>query len=131
MEPVPEKPAKPIKIKLRRHDRDTDDLVQRVNQETTEEEVEEEPTETLQRRPRMRDNEQHVEKSTLRITFTTRPQPSKHESMQQKIGTTEKEHEYTGINVENPRREKPREYKTPNQNYAQRNIQWRAARRRP
>ena len=42
-----EKSAKTIKIKLRRQDKDTNDLVRRVHQETTEEEAEEEPTETL------------------------------------------------------------------------------------
>ena len=42
--------------------------------------------------------------------------------MEQKIGTTRRnkiKREYTGINVENPRREKPREYKTPNQHYTE------------
>ena len=53
-----EKMAKPIKIKLRQQDKDTTDLVQRVNPETIEEEAEEEPAETLQRRPRKRDTEQ-------------------------------------------------------------------------
>ena len=54
MEPVLEKTAKPIKIKLCRQDRfrDMDDLVRRVNQETAEEEVEEELVEALQCRPR-------------------------------------------------------------------------------
>ena len=52
VELVQEKTTKPIKIKLRRQDTDTDDLVQRVNQETTEEEVEDKLVEALQRRPR-------------------------------------------------------------------------------
>ena len=47
MESSSEKTAKPIKIKLRRQDTDTDDLVQRVNTGTMEEEAEEEPAEPL------------------------------------------------------------------------------------
>ena len=58
MEPAWEKMAKTIKIKLCRQDKDTNDLVRRMNPETTKEEVEEEPAETLQRRPRKRDIEQ-------------------------------------------------------------------------
>ena len=57
MERVPEKMAKPIKIKLHQHDKDEEELVYRVNQETVEEKFEEEPTETLQRRPRKCDGE--------------------------------------------------------------------------
>ena len=56
-----EKPAKAIKIMLRRHDKEPDDLVWRVHHETTEEEAEEEPAKTLQRRPRKRDTEQRGE----------------------------------------------------------------------
>ena len=47
-------------------------------------------------------------------TFTSRPQPRKHESMLQKIGNHREESRDTRFNVENPVREKPREYKTPN-----------------
>ena len=57
------KTTKPIKIKLRWHDRDTDNLVRRVNQETAEEGDEEELVEILQRRPRKCDNEQQEEGS--------------------------------------------------------------------
>ena len=57
VEKVPEKTATPIKMKVR-HDKDQQELVYKVNQETTEEETQEEPTETLQRHPRKRDTEQ-------------------------------------------------------------------------
>ena len=57
------KTTKPIKIKLHWHDRDTDNLVRRVNQETAEEGDEEELVEILQRRPRKCDNEQQEEGS--------------------------------------------------------------------
>ena len=46
MEKVPEKTATLIKMKVR-HDKDQEELVYKVNQETTEEETQEEPTETL------------------------------------------------------------------------------------
>ena len=39
VELVQEKTTKPIKIKLCRHDRDIDDLVRKVNQETAKEEA--------------------------------------------------------------------------------------------
>ena len=58
MEPALEKTAKPKKVNLRRQDNDIDDLAGRVNLETIEEEAEEEPAKTLQRRPRKCDTEQ-------------------------------------------------------------------------
>ena len=44
-----EKQAKPIKIKLSRHDREMDTLAQRINHETAEEDAVEELIETLKR----------------------------------------------------------------------------------
>ena len=53
--------AKTIKIKLCRQDREQEDLIRRIHQETTEEEAEEEPAETLECRPKKRDREQRGE----------------------------------------------------------------------
>ena len=61
MEKAPKEPAKLIKIKLCRQDREQEDLVRRIHQETTEEEAEEEPTKTLEHRPKKRDREQRGE----------------------------------------------------------------------
>ena len=48
---------KPIKIKLRRQDQEPEDFIRKIRQETTHEEAEEEPTETLVRRSKKRDQE--------------------------------------------------------------------------
>ena len=65
-----ENSAKVFTIKLRRQEKEADDLVRRVHQETTEEEGEEEPTETLQHRPRKRDTEQQGEGSVPKLNST-------------------------------------------------------------
>ena len=70
MEKAPGGPKKTINIKLRRQDWEQEDLIRRIHQETTEEEAEEEPNETLQRRPRKRDSDQQGEGSGLETNNT-------------------------------------------------------------
>ena len=50
-----ERTDKAIKIKVRRQDREQEDLIWRIHQETTEEEADEEPAKTLELRPKKRD----------------------------------------------------------------------------
>ena len=52
---------KPIKIKLLKQDQEPEDFIRKIRQETTDEEAEEEPTETLVRRSKKRDWEQQAE----------------------------------------------------------------------
>ena len=59
MEKAQEKTTKPIKIKLHRQDKDTEDRFRRIHQETAKEKAEEEPVETLQRRQWKHDREKH------------------------------------------------------------------------
>ena len=56
-----EKQAKAFRIKLRRQEKEMDDLVWRVHQENMREEAKEEPAETLQHRPRKHDTKQQGE----------------------------------------------------------------------
>ena len=48
---------KPIKIKLRRQDQEPENFIQKIHQETTKEETEEEPAETLVRHSKKWDRE--------------------------------------------------------------------------
>ena len=52
---------KPIKIKLLKQDQEPEDFIRKIRQETTDEEAEEEPTETLVRRLMKRDQKQWAE----------------------------------------------------------------------
>ena len=65
---------KPIKIKLCRSDQEPEDFIQKIHQETTNEEAEEEPTEILIRCSKKRDRKQQAEEPAPTVVVETQEQ---------------------------------------------------------
>ena len=62
---------KPIKFKGRRLEQEPEDFIQKFRQETTNEEAEEEPAETLIRRSKKRDQKQRAEEPAPIVVVET------------------------------------------------------------